>query len=147
MSNKNIREEIDSYEKGTSITLQLKKGKKITGQLELCTEDHMSVCLFTEDGYEYFDFEDIVTYNINYRCDEGIEARLKGLSPDLAPIILKLTSEGSLVGVAENCLCNIEKVFDERLKTVADRYNKNMKTMISVIALLSGILILTLIFL
>ena len=49
-------------------------------------------------------------------CDGGVKARLKGLSPDIAPIILGLISKASYVGELENSIRQIEDVFEKRLK-------------------------------
>ena len=54
--------------------------------------------------------------NDNDRCDSGVKARLKGLSPDIAPIILGLISKASYVGKLESSIRQIEDVFEKRLK-------------------------------
>jgi hypothetical protein len=52
------------------------------------------------------------------QCDSGIEARLKGMSPDIAPIILRLISKASFTGELESSIRQIEDVFEKRLKNV-----------------------------
>jgi len=54
--------------------------------------------------------------NDNDRCDSGVKARLIGLSPDIAPIILELISKASYVGELENSIRQIEDVFEKRLE-------------------------------
>ena len=50
------------------------------------------------------------------RTDGGVEARLKGMSPDLAPIILNVAHNAPLVGGLESSIRQIEDVFEKRLK-------------------------------
>lgn len=65
---------------------------------------------------------DSLKENTFEKIDGGVHARLKGISPDLAPIIIEIAEAGSLIGQCEASLYKIEEVFQKRLKKEREKF-------------------------